>query len=600
MKRKKKLLWQIYLPFLAIIIISLFLTSWHASRTLRSLYIENQIDALQIRSQLLEPQVLIPLINEQYAKTDSICKALGKQVNTRFTLILPSGLVIGDTRENPNVMDNHADRPEIRKAFQTGEMGTSTRYSYTLDLDMLYVAIPVENNGTRLAVIRSSKPLIDLSESLEGFFQQITFAVLLITLLSAIVALFMSHRINRPIYEMTLGAERFGKGELDHRLFITQSGELRELAEAMNNMAEQLSDRIRKVTLQRNEIQAILSSMVEAIVAVDTGEHIIRFNHAAGELFDIEEEDAYDKHIGEVVRNTSLMDFILQALKSDSPMEGEIQLLEKHQFLQAHGTILRDAESRRIGALIVLNDITKQRHLESIRKDFVSNVSHELKTPITSIKGFVETLREGAINDRDNANRFIDIISKHTDRLNAIIEDLLKLSSLEHEDAEPIELKCGPIDKVVKDAILICEQKAKKKNVTLKWYSENSVSACINAPLLEEALVNLLDNAIKFSSEKGQIDISATQEEVSANIVIRDYGSGIEQKHLPRIFERFYRVDKSRNREIGGTGLGLAIVKHIAQAHNGHVTVESKLGEGSTFTITIPTNEQSDSGKAAG
>lgn len=592
MKRKKRLLWQIYLPFLAIIFISLFLTSWHASRTLRNLYTENQVRELQIRSQLIEHQIMAPLLGEQYDKTDSLCKVVGEQVNTRFTLILPSGRIVGDTHEDPPVMDNHADRPEVREAFSNKYMGVSTRFSYTLNIDMLYVAIPVEHSGKHIAVVRSAKPLKTLAKSLNGFYKRIGIAGFIITALSAMVALLMLHRINKPISEMIAGAKRFGRGELEHRLYITQSGELRDLAEAMNQMAIELDDRIRKVTQQRNEIQAILSSMVEAIVVVDIEEHIKRFNHAAGLLFDINEEDAYGKNIREIVRNSSLMNFVIHALSSENPQEKEIHLSQQKQILQAHGTAMCDEDGRRIGALIVLNDITRLRRLESVRQDFVANVSHELKTPITSIKGFVETLQAGALNEPENADRFLKIISKQTDRLNAIIEDLLKLSNLERDEETPIELTREKITQTIEDAVLLCRQKADKKDVHITCQCSEHMEATINAPLLEEAMMNLLDNAIKFSNQGGEIDLSCIEDESHVLIRVRDWGTGIEQKQLPRIFERFYRIDKARRRELGGTGLGLAIVKHIAQVHHGHVTVESILGEGSTFTLCLPKMEK--------
>jgi len=296
------------------------------------------------------------------------------------------------------------------------------------------------------------------------------------------------------------------------------------------------------------------------------------------------------KLIQELIRNPDLHRFIRNTLTAEEPVEGDITLHKpEDRFLQAHGTPLRGAKGERIGSVIVLNDVTRIRRLEDLRREFVANVSHELKTPITSIKGFVETLQEGALSDSEDARRFLGIIAKHTDRLNAIIEDLLSLSRLEQNgDKNRIPLEESSIKNTIQSVLEFCADKAAEKNIRIHSHCDERITAKINPPLLEQALVNLIDNAIKFSEPDTDIHIEVGESEEQIRIDVRDQGCGIEKEHLSRIFERFYRVDKARSRKLGGTGLGLSIVKHIAKVHGGQVTVESTPRQGSTFSLLLP------------
>jgi two-component system phosphate regulon sensor histidine kinase PhoR len=291
-----------------------------------------------------------------------------------------------------------------------------------------------------------------------------------------------------------------------------------------------------------------------------------------------------------VVRNSVLQKFIEDALSSQKSIEKDITFYSNgERYLDAHGSILVDAEGNKMGALIVLNDITRLRKLESMRQEFVANVSHEIKTPITAIKASVETLRHGAINKPSDAERFLEITEKHVVRLEAIIEDLLSLSRIEQgSEKEEIILSKGKIRAVLESAIQVCTPNADSKEIELSLICEEDMEATMNSALLEQALINLLDNAIKYSQEGSSVEVELSRTESEILLSVRDHGCGIENKHLKRLFERFYRVDNGRSRDLGGTGLGLAIVKHIAQAHKARVSVESAPGEGSTFSIHIP------------
>jgi two-component system phosphate regulon sensor histidine kinase PhoR len=586
---RKRLLWQLYPSYLLIILIGIIAVLWYASKSLRETYVERAAADLEIRARLLEKQVLAKLTSVSGKSVDSLCKELGKRGSTRITVILNSGKVIGDSEEDPGKMDNHANRPEVRGALG-GSTGTSTRFSRTLQQNMMYVAVPLRVNGEIVGVLRTSIPLTAIGEVLRAIQFKIALAGLIVAVLAAVVSWVVSRRISKPLEKLKRGAELFARGDLESRLAVPDSEELGGLAEAMNHMASQLDNRIRAETKQRNEMEAVLSSMVEGVLAVDAEERVIGINRAAAELLKVDSVHIKDHTIHEVVRNSELLRFVARTLVSMRPVEGDIVLRNGgEKFLQAHGTILRDAEGRGIGALIVLNDVTRIRRLENVRREFVANVTHEIRTPVTSVKGFVETLLDGALSDPENAKHFLTIIARQTDRLNAIIDDLLSLSRIEQEtEDEEIVLKEDRIVDVLQAAIQVCETKAVAKKITIDLECEEGVLARINPPLLEQAVVNLIDNAIKYSDRKGTVLVGAARRDAEIIVIVRDQGCGITKEHLPRLFERFYRVDKARSRKLGGTGLGLAIVKHIAQAHGGKVTVESAPGKGSNFQIHLP------------
>jgi two-component system phosphate regulon sensor histidine kinase PhoR len=591
MARKKRLLWHLYPSFLLITIISLVAVTWYASRSLRDFFLKQTASDLQARAHLFEKQILKYLDPLDKKGIDPLCKEVGKRASTRFTVILPSGKVVGDSEEDPARMDTHIDRPEFIQALHSS-LGVSTRYSRTLEKNMMYVGIPVRRNGRILAVVRASIPVTAIDSVIRNIQNKIALGGLIIAVFAAILSLVLSRRITRPIEQIKMTAESIARGDFQVRAPVDQSDEIGGLSEAMNEMAAQLRERIDTIMRQRNEIEVMLSSMTEGVIAVDAEEHIISMNHAAGEMLSCSLAQVQGRSIQESVRNTVLQRFVTEALGSEEPVEKDIVLYsDGERILNGHGTILRDADGNRVGALIVLNDVTRLWQLENIRREFVSNVSHEIKTPITAIKGFVETLRNGAIKNPEDAEHFLGIIDKHVDRLDAITEDLLSLSRIEKEsEKREIILHEGPIRDVLQTAVQLCEIKASPKKILIELSCSEKLTMKINAPLLEQAIVNLLDNAIKYSDERGIVQVKATQTEAEIIISVRDQGCGIDKEHLERLFERFYRVDKARSRQMGGTGLGLAIVKHIAQAHGGHVDVTSLPGKGSTFRLHLPRN----------
>ena len=528
---------------------------------------------------------------------DEFCKNAGRVSATRITVILPDGKVVGDSRETPRFMENHANRPEVAGAL-AGSVARSVRFSGTLHQKMMYVAVPLLEDGRIAAVLRTAVSVASLDQTLHSVQLQIAFGGMIIAVLAAFVSLLVSRRIIQPIEKIKQGAVRYFEGDLSHRLPVPDTEEMAGLAEAMNRMAAQLDNRMQTVLQQRNELEAVLSSMLEGVIALDRNEHIISMNPAAGWMFDCDPIQVAGRSLQEVIRNLALQRFAARALKTTETIEDDFVLFRgEERILNVHSSPLYDAGSQQIGTLLVINDVTRLRHLENVRSDFVANVSHEIKTPLTAIKGFVETLQQVKGQSREEEERFLSIILKHVNRLNAILEDLLVLSRMEHENAPTVmRLAERRIRDVIQTAVQICQPRATAKDITIDLDVPDDIMADLDATLLEQAFVNLADNAIKYSDKGGRVSISADSQAKEVRIRISDRGCGIPRKHLPRLFERFYRVDKARSRKLGGTGLGLAIVKHIVQAHGGHISVDSTLGQGSTFIIHLPRQQNTGSG----
>ena len=589
MPKSRKLIWQVFPCLVAILFFSLVSITLYAAGSFRSYYLESTRADLVSRAVMFARMLADEGPVFDPATVNALCRDMGRLTPARFTVVLPTGKVIGDSYGDPGVMENHSDRPEVQRALEGG-IGAAAHFSFTTRKSMIYAAVPIRHEGRIIGVVRTSLPSTIFDRTLQSFFLRVGLGMLVITIIVFLFGAVFSLRIRRTFREMKRGADRFSSGDLEHRLHITSFAEIVSLAEAMNSMAEQLNTRIQIITSQRNELEAVLASMMEAVLALDADERIINCNHAAESLFAITLDAARGRTIQEVIRNSRLQHFVRRVLESgESISEDTILQFRPDRYLHAHGTLLCDASGRAIGALIVLDDVTRLKRLENIRRDFVANVSHELKTPITSIKGFVETLRDGTLNDPEAARRFLEIILKHADRLDAIIEDLLSLSRIEQEaENEAMRFETVRVNDVLKNAVMICERKASDKGVKIVLVCPEGAEALGNPALLEQAVVNLLDNAIKYSGPDSRVLVEAAAGPGGVTVKVEDTGIGIPEQHLDRIFERFYRVDKGRSRDMGGTGLGLAIVKHIVHAHNGTVTVTSATGKGSAFTIHLP------------
>jgi two-component system, OmpR family, phosphate regulon sensor histidine kinase PhoR len=586
----RRIFWQIYPGHLLVSVISLAVVFSVFSTAQEQFYRRQVTDHLESLALFAGEQIRDAMTSGTARDVNALCTRLGIRSPARITFILPDGTVAGESDKEPRLMDNHLTRPEVQAAISQGTSGQSIRFSHSVRKNMLYVAVPLYNEQHLIGVVRTAMPLLRMEETLGGVHHRLMLIATLVLVLAALLSLFVSRRISRPLERIRKGAELFAQGDFSHRLHSIGSVEIGSLAETMNKMAAQLEERLQTLTKERNQREAVLSSMVEGVLAVDTTGHIISMNKAAARFFSVfQPETAVGRSIEEIFRNVRLQQFVSEVLDGRETRECEITVQNTQTYyLQARGANLLGAQGVRIGAVVVFNDVSRLRRLENLRRDFVANVSHELKTPITSIKGFVETLLDGAINNPEDADRFLKIIAKHADRLNAIIEDLLMLSRLEQDGKAGMELQSAGLAGILSSAVEVCTQRAAAKNITVHLDCPDDLTATVNPPLIEQALINLIGNAIKYSADGKAVTVSARAENGGVLLSVEDQGYGIEEQHLERLFERFYRVDKGRSRQEGGTGLGLSIVKHIAQAHGGTVSVQSRYGRGSVFSVFIP------------
>jgi two-component system phosphate regulon sensor histidine kinase PhoR len=588
---RARIFWRLLPSYSAITLVAILAVSVYAFLTLRAFYLENTAADLAVRADLVIPQIRELL--DGGPKLAGRCQALSRTTAARITVILPDGTVRCDSSADISTMGSHASRPEIRAALAGGH-GQSVRFSHTVGKHMMYVARPIDADGEPLGVVRLAIPVTALQQALASGREQLVLATAFILLLAAATTYVTSRRLARPMEAIRAGAERIAQGDYRHTLPMPDVAELAALSEALNRMVAELDQQLLTVSRQRNELKCVLDGMTEGVVVVDTRARIFNINPAACRLLQVDCETVFGLTVIAATGHHALQRFVERVLDDESSLLADLVVDGgTERFLQASGTVLHEVpdhgERLARGAVIVLNDVTEVRRLEAIRRDFVANVSHELRTPITSIKGFAETLLEGGLEDTEHAHRFLGTMVRQADRLNAIIDDLLSLARIERlEEHDQLRLEHTGLESVVDAAVGVCRDRAAQHGVRVVKACRGDLSAWVNASLLEQALANLVDNAIKYSHSGGEVRISAQLSDGDLAISVRDQGIGIPAEHLPRLFERFYRVDASRSRELGGTGLGLAIVKHIIRAHGGRVSVHSEEGAGSTFTLHIP------------
>lgn len=599
--KPKKIIWQIFPANLLILVIALVSVTWYGATSIEEFFLDEAQKGLEARCNLIKKDIADLVREQNFSELRELAITDGREAGMRITVVDSHGVVLADSSEDPLKMNNHSGRPEIAKAFQ-GQTGSSLRLSKTLNDTLLYVAIPIylheRKEGSADVVLRCSFSVASLYANISQSKQRVAVGSSVIVAFAVLVTLLISRNISRPLEEIRSCAERFSKGDFSKRMKQSlhsrnASLEVVSLASTMDRMAELLDEKIGAIVTHRNQLETVFSSMVEAVIAIDTEERVISINDAAAKLFKVDKKESRGKIVQQIVRNLELQQRISHILTSRESVETEIVLNDggEERFLQTNVVTLYDGNGESVGVLVVLNDVTRLRKLETVRRDFVANVSHELRTPITSIKGYVETLLDGALDNREDAERFLQIVLRQSTRLNAIIDDLLALSRIEQESSngniqlERISL-CGVLDV----ALQTCQMKAHQENVKIELNCPKDICLMMNPTLLEQAVVNLVVNAIKYSESGGVVTVAAQlwDNGEKVRISVLDRGCGVGREHLPRLFERFYRSDKSRSRSHGGTGLGLAIVKHIVQAHEGTIDVKSEKGVGSEFTMILP------------
>jgi two-component system, OmpR family, phosphate regulon sensor histidine kinase PhoR len=602
----RRLVWQIIPVNILTIVAVILAVGWYGATSFKEFYLQETEKDLLARAHLITPLINEMLLADRPEELRRYTVLAGRGTVMRITVILADGLVIADSNEAPGAMDNHSRRPEIEPALR-GEVGKARRYSRTVGESMVYVAIPLGRTGLNGelslppdyegAVLRTSMSVASLEKALQRIQWRVALGAAVVLLVAGLITLLVVRNISRPLEEMTRNAEQFSRGDFSERMLVkakdSGSYEVATLATAMDRMAELLDEKIQAIITHRNQLETVFSSMVEAVIAIDREERVISLNTAAADLFSVDLRMAPGRIVQEIIRNVRLQQQIGHCLSTRQSIEDEIVLTETDgdRYLHSHVVSLSNSFGEHVGVLLVINDVTRLRRLENVRRDFVANVSHELRTPITSILGYVETLLDGALDNRDDAVKFLEIVLRQSQRLTGIIDDLLALSRIEEDSRKgEIRLSLGLLAPVINAAVQTCQLKADQAGVTLVADCPKDLAVLINSALLEQALVNLLVNGIKYSKAGSEVRITAVPGETAEDLVtirVDDHGCGIAKEHLPRLFERFYRSDQARSRALGGTGLGLAIVKHIAQAHRGAVEVSSVEGEGTTFILRL-------------
>lgn len=510
---------------------------------------------------------------------------------TRVTLITDDGHVLEDSERDPSAMENHADRAEVADARDSGQ-GSAQRVSPTLGIPMLYTAVRIGDSAKPVGYVRLAVPL-DSVEAEIAFVKQLVLATFFVVSLLALAPMFLIlRRIIQPLTSLKTAANAIAAGELQQLVRVNRNDELGTLAEAFNTMSHDLAARMYELNQTSQELResgqllsTVFGSMVEGVIAVDNDENILFANEAASELLDFGDRDITGRPVWECVRSDTVRTVVRQAMSGQERFV-ECQLPRHETIVEIEATPL--AQDPCTGVVLVFHDVTELRRLENIRRDFASNVSHELKTPLTIIQTSAETLLDGAVDDPDFARRFLNRIDEQGHKLHDLIEDLLQLARIESRE-QAFDVTSVSVLETVELLVDELDALSETRNVSLKIESDESdVNVRADERAFRTILENLLSNGLKYTPEGGRVGISWTTDADHALVSVSDTGVGISREHQARIFERFFRADKARTREIGGTGLGLAIVKHLASRFNGEVTVGSEVGRGSTFTLRIP------------
>ena len=576
-----RLFYKLFGTYLVIAVLAVVIAGFFIERELRTGLTR------WIEEDLMAETQIIALMPEGEIEKQS--QALVERSRARVTLIDARGLVTLDSNGQTKDLDNHLNRSEIQEARVKGK-GTATRYSRTLKMDMLYVALPLYEGSHLKGYLRLSRPLLEVDRSVDKLRFSIFQVLLLIIILSMIVAFIFSMKVISPIQEIEAFTDKIRKGDVSGMLMIDSRDEIGQLSKNINDMVAELQEKIRVANEEKWKLRAAFASMAEGVMVLDSQNRIEGLNKGMAEMIGREYADIVGKTPIEAFRNIALQDALNRFRQAGEIVLEEITLGDENpMILDVNISAVKSLPGQDPKTMIVFHNVTRLKKLEQVRADFVANVTHEIKTPLTAIIGFVETLQQGAIDDRVKAQKFLLTIHENAQRLNRLVDDLLTLSSIELGETE-LHLEGLALEDVFETALTLISPRAALKNVRIQRDVQPGLPMVLaDRDRLVQILVNVLDNAVKFTPEGGSVSITASPE-VQGSVVIKitDTGIGISKSELPRLGERFYRIDKTRSREMGGTGLGLSIVKHLMKAHEGSMEIESTLGKGTTVSLHFP------------
>jgi len=580
---RNKLIARIALSYLVLAALALPVLWYFLSGTIEGFFTDRIAENLRAEANIIADG--LPALSGG-EKIDDLARKYKGVTGARVTVISADGKVLGDSDEDSSRMENHLGRPEVRSAINAG-WGRATRYSHTIKIDMLYVAVAVRP-GAGGGFVRLSMPLHQVEAAMSSITKRVAAGALVIFLAAVVLGVYLSRRMTGKVGRMAAFTKEVASGDFSGRLRVEGDDELGMLAANLNEMAGQLHEKIDTITREKATLEAVLGGMVEGVLVTDRDGRVILANRRLRETFGIRKEDALGRPFLEVIRNNELLELISRTHESRDVVTGEVEVRFPRSMYLMAGCVPLMMKEDFAGAVLVLHDVTRLKALERMRRDFVANVTHELKTPISAIKGFAETLLSGALDEKENAVRFLGIIESNSQRLSRLIEDLLTLSKIELGEIR-VELKPVSLKNVCAEAVALLEPMAREKKLAIRLtVPDDTPKVDADRDKLYQVVLNVLDNAVKYTPEGGEVGIMAKRREGEAGtveLVITDSGPGIPLDLLPRVGERFFRVDVARSRELGGTGLGLAIVKHLMNAQGGTFSMDSAPRKGTVVTL---------------
>ena len=555
---------------------------FYLANSTRSSQLDNLRSQLENEARITAEASLPGFLNQDKEKSlDAMAKRLGEQTDTRVTIIAVDGTVLGDSDEDPAAMENHATRPEIRDALNTG-LGESTRYSTTLDQKMMYVAVPVSRQGEVLGTARVSLPLTVVENLVHRVTVSIITAMAVAALLVILAAWIIARITTRPIRKLTIASREIASGELEQKIIIESRDEVGELAHAFNEMSLKLKELVETISGDRARLASILDNMTDGVIVTDIEGKISLYNRAAEELFAI--KDAIGKSLIEVVRDNEIDELLKLNLKTAKMQDVRYESATSKRYIRAIAIPIKNRKPE--GVLILFQDLTDIRNLQTTRRELIGNISHEFRTPLAGIKAMVETLHNGAVDDKEVATDFLVRIDGEVDRLTQLVAELTELTRIETGKAE-LRLDTANLNALIEEVVNQLSPQVGRQQLSVKKELDPDLPT-IRADIgrVKQVIINLAHNAIKFTPPGGNITISSRYDDKYVTVDVTDTGMGISGDDLPHIFERFYKADKTRSG--GGTGMGLAIAKHVVEAHGGSIRTQSQEGKGSTFSFDLP------------
>ncbi|MBN1375321.1 MAG: HAMP domain-containing protein [Dehalococcoidia bacterium] len=577
----KSIQWRITVPFIVLILLSMGIIGAYLVNFVR----DSQVDTL--RYHLEEEartitEAILPLLI-QGDDVDAFVKELNQATDARVTIIAADGRVLGDSYEDPSAMENHLTRPEVKDALTTG-LGKSTRYSTTYKEHMMYLAVTISSQDKILGVVRTALPLTSVEQSAGHLTMTIILAMVLVALLMIAAVALIARKTTQPIRQLTKAANQISAGQLGNRIVVQTGDEVGELGNAFNEMSSNLKITVEALSSEKAKLSTVLDNMIDGVILTDLEGSILIINRAAGKLFGFEDKDVLGKPVIEVVHDHEVDDALKLSMQTNKEQSSQFESSVKKRFLRMVAAPVAEGKTGEI--LFLFQDLTEVRNLQTMRKELVGNISHELRTPISGIKAMVETLRGGAIDDKEAAGDFLARIESAVDQLTQTVSELTELTRMETGKAD-LTITSLNLNSIITEVVKQLEPLAERQKVSMSTSLAPGLPEIrADSGRIKQAIVNLVHNAVKFNKSGGQVLILTRADADTVSVDISDTGIGISIEDLPHVFERFYKADKARTK--GGSGLGLAIAKHTVLAHGGNIQASSEQGKGSTFSFCLP------------